>query len=109
MAAKKAPARFQRVTGETERGGGGEGAGGGAAECEAKTERSPEARSFRPGRPRFRDGRSEGSAECDDVTGLLGDARSVCVKRTRSGIDPFRIRRRIPRPRRTVKCATCGR
>src|SRR5215470_15967795 len=56
----------------------------GSAESDAEAERSPEAPAFWPGRPRFRTWRSEGSAECDDVTGLLGDARSVCVKRTRS-------------------------
>src|ERR1051325_1848080 len=98
MAANRAQASFQRVNAETERDGRSEGSAEddaeterdgrseGSAEDDAETERSPEARAFRPGRPRFRDGRSEGSAECDDVTGLLGDARRVCVKRTRAGI-----------------------
>jgi hypothetical protein len=31
-----------------------------------------------------------GGLVADLVTGLLGDARSVCVKRTPFGIDPFR-------------------
>src|ERR1043166_1450581 len=81
MAANRAQASFQRVNAETERGGRSEG----SAEDDGETGRSPEARSFRSGRPRFRDGRSEGSAEDDAETERSPEARSF-----RSGRPRFR-------------------